>query len=207
MSLCCLRLRRYPSRLPHYLPVFLRETSCVFEVRSWDASTCLAASTCLDVLAGAVEGPPRSLSLPPRRGQRVAPTQLRPEHLVAARWRPRVRAAPNMLYMYTCNMTSESVSTVICTKQLCVFISPSTTDTTHTAPDYTRVYLAALASPPPRPTALLSAADGAPRPRVSDQMIAALPRSPRTGRRPPAARAGVARGGRAPGRRPLPYML
>ena len=77
--------------LPHYLPVFLRETSCVFEVRSWDASTCLAASTCLDVLAGAVEGPPRSLSLPPRRGQRVAPTQLRPEHLVAARWRPRVR--------------------------------------------------------------------------------------------------------------------
>ena len=202
--MCCLRLRRYPSRLPHYLPVFLRETSCVFEVRSWDASTCLAASTCLDVLAGAVEGPPRSLSLPPRRGQRVAPTQLRPEHLVAARWRPRVRAAPNTS-SYTCKDESESVLSFV--QNSCVFISPSTTDTTHTAPDYTRVYLAALASPPPRPTALLSAADGSPRPRVSDQMIAALPRSPRTGRRPPAARAGVARGGRAPGRRPLPYML
>ena len=121
MSLCCLRLRRYPSRLPHYLPVFLRETSCVFEVRSWDASTCLAASTCLDVLAGAVEGPPRSLSLPPRRGQRVAPTQLRPEHLVAARWRPRVRSAPNN--MYTMQHESESVSTVICTKQLCLYLT------------------------------------------------------------------------------------
>ena len=145
-------------------------------------------------------------ALPPAPAQRTAaPAAPLLPALEEAKAPPRVRAAPNMSY-YTCKM-SLSLCQLSFVQNSCVFISPSTTDTTHTAPDYARVYLAALASPPPRPTALLSAADGSPRPRVSDQMIAALPRSPRTGRRPPAARAGVARGGRAPGHRPLPYML